>query len=76
MPIINTGAQVFDLAFHPSEQNVFVGLLTGEVKAFRYDDEGQHEEKFNIRPSKRSCRGLELNGDGSQLFAVGKAKAL
>ena len=76
MPDINTGAQVFDIAFHPNESLVFAGLLTGEVKAFSYDEQGQSEEKFSIRPSKRSCRGLATDEDGSHLYAVGKSKAM
>ncbi|KAH8112369.1 WD40 repeat-like protein [Phellopilus nigrolimitatus] len=76
MPEIKTGAQVFDIAFHPSEPVVFTGLLTGGIKAFRYDEQGNSQEGFSVRPSKRSCRGLATNEDGSQLFAVGKGKAL
>ena len=76
MPDINTGAQVFDISFHPTESLVFVGLLTGGIKAFRYDEQGQAEENFSIRPSKRSCRGIAINEDGSRIFAVGKGKAM
>lgn len=76
MPDIQVGAQIFDIAFHPSVPLVFVGLLTGDIKSFRYDEQGCHEEKFSIRPSKRSCRGLAMSEDGSRLYAVGKGKAL
>ncbi|KAI5121586.1 hypothetical protein M0805_009457 [Coniferiporia weirii] len=77
MPEIQTGAQIFDIAFHPTESTVFVGLLTGGIKAFRYDEQGgQSEEVFSVRPSKRSCRGLATSEDGSSLFAVGKGKAM
>ncbi|KIP07387.1 hypothetical protein PHLGIDRAFT_89606 [Phlebiopsis gigantea 11061_1 CR5-6] len=76
MPDIPVGAQVFDLAFHPTESLVYTGLLTGDVAAFSYDEQGNHEEKFRLRPSKRSCRGLATSGDGSRLWAVGKSKAL
>jgi hypothetical protein len=76
MPDIPVGAQIFDLAFHPTESTVYAALITGEVKAFRYDDQGQYEPSFNLRPSKRSCRGLATSRDGSQLWAVGKEKAL
>ncbi|KAL5520628.1 JIP5 [Sanghuangporus sanghuang] len=76
MPDISTGAQVFDISFHPTASLVYVGLLTGGIKAFSYDEQGQAEEKFSIRPSKRSCRGLATNEDGSHLFAVGKGKAM
>ena len=78
MPDNKTDAQIFDIAFHPSESIVYVGLLTGGVKAFRYDEQGeeQPEEAFSVRPSKRSCRGLAVNEDGSEVYAAGKGKAI
>ena len=76
MPNIPVGAQIFDLVFHPSESLVFAGLLTGEVKAFSYDEQGNHEEKFSARPSKRSCRGLTMSEEGDKLWAVGKGKGV
>lgn len=76
MPDINVGAQIFDLVFHPSHSTVYTGLLTGEVKAFTYDEQGNHENKFSIRPSKKSCRGLTMSESGDKLWAVGKGKAL
>ena len=76
MPDIPVGAQIFDLAFHPERPAVFGGLLTGTVKAFTYDEQGNYEEKFSVRPSKRSCRTLAVSADGAQLWAAGKAKAI
>ncbi|KLO12503.1 WD40 repeat-like protein [Schizopora paradoxa] len=76
MPTIPVGAQVFDLVFHPTENTVFLGLLTGEVKAFKYDDQGSASETFSLQPSKKSCRGLALSDGGSKLHVVGKAKSL
>jgi 6-phosphogluconolactonase (cycloisomerase 2 family) len=76
MPEIPVGAQIFDLVFHPSHSTVYTGLLTGHVRAFSYDDQGNHKRTFSVRPSKRSCRGLAINEDGTHLYAVGKSKAL
>lgn len=76
MPDISVGAQVFDLTFHPTESIVYAGLLTGEVKAFGYDEQGQHDHKFTLKPSKRSCRGLAINEQGDRLWSVGKGKSL
>jgi hypothetical protein len=73
---IPVGAQVFDLVFHPTHSTVYSGLLTGEVKAFKYNDEGQHESSFSLSSSKRSCRGLTISEDGRHLWAVGKGKGL
>ncbi|TFK53088.1 WD40 repeat-like protein [Heliocybe sulcata] len=76
MPDIQVGEQVFDVAFHPAESLLYTGLLTGEVKAFRYDDQGQHESAFTVRPSKKSCRALETDADGAYLWTAGKGKGL
>ncbi|KAJ3511273.1 hypothetical protein NLJ89_g4189 [Agrocybe chaxingu] len=76
MPEIPVGAQIFDVVFHPTVSTVYTGLLTGHVKAFAYDEQGNHKALFSVRPSKSSCRGLSLDKDGKHLYAVGKAKAL
>ena len=76
MPDIPVGAQVFDLAFHPTRPLVLAGLLTGHVKAFTYDEQGQYAPAFAARPSKRSCRALALDADGARAWAAGKAKAI
>ena len=77
MPEIPVGAPISDLAFHPTESIVYTGLLTGEIKALAYDDrEVNCEERFSLALSKRPCRALAVNSDGSQLWAVGKGKAI
>ena len=76
MPDIPIGSFVTDLAFHPTDSLVFAGLLNGKVKSFRYDEEGQYESGFEVRPTKRACRGLEASDDGKSLYIVGKAKAI
>lgn len=76
MPDISVGAQVFDLTFHPTESIVYAGLLTGEVKAFSYDEQGQHDQRFALKPSKRSCRSLAIDEQGESLWSVGKGKSL
>lgn len=76
MPDISVGAQVFDLIFHPTESIVYAGLLTGEVKAFGYDEQGQHDHRFTLKPSKRSCRGLAIDEQGDRIWSVGKGKSL
>ncbi|KAF7978755.1 hypothetical protein HWV62_44778 [Athelia sp. TMB] len=67
---------IFDLAFHPNRPIVYTALLTGEVKAFGYGEQGNHETQFVCKPSKKSCRSLELNPSGEKLWSVGKAKNL
>jgi WD40 repeat protein len=78
IPLVN---QAFDLVFHPTSPTVYVGLLTGEIKAFSYtadapESEFRYTPVYTIRPTKRSCRGLTTNLDGTKLFSVSKDKTL
>ncbi|KAG7531466.1 hypothetical protein FFLO_04326 [Filobasidium floriforme] len=74
MPDFKLENQPFDLAFHPTEPLVYTSLLTGEVKAFRYDDNsGDIFQGWTVRPSKKCCRSLVVQQDGSKIWAVGKA---
>jgi hypothetical protein len=76
MPDIPTGSQIFDLCFAPDADRVYAGLLNGKIKGYSYDEEGEHEELFTLRPANKSCRGLAISEDGAQLWAVGKTKSL
>lgn len=76
MPDIFVGSQIFDLVFHPTNSTVYTGLLDGHIKAFSYDEQGQHSQAFSLRPSKRSCRSLITNQDGTHLYAAGKAMSI
>lgn len=69
--------QPFDLDFHPTESVIYAGLLTGEVKAFRYDDEtGESSTSWSVRPNKRTARGLSVQTDGGAVWTGGKAGGL
>lgn len=76
MPDIACGGQIFDIAFHPTQSTVYTGLITGEIKAFGYDEQCNYETNFALRPSKRSCRSLEISLNGDHLWAAGKGKSL
>lgn len=76
MPDIPLRSNPFDLTFSPINDQVYVGLLTGEIKGFSYDAEGAHSELFSIRPSKQSCRGVAIDEDGRRLFCVSKDKSI
>ncbi|KIJ25297.1 hypothetical protein M422DRAFT_96454, partial [Sphaerobolus stellatus SS14] len=77
MPDIPLGNHVFDLEFHPKTNHVYTGLLTGDIKAFSYDnDDGSCIPTFSLRPTKRSCRGLAVDLSGSHLWSVSKDKTI
>lgn len=76
MPDVSLGSQIFDIAFHPTHCTAYAALLSGKVKAISYDHQGRNKESFSVSVSQRSCRGISVNGDGSNIYVVGKGKAL
>jgi len=70
-----TPIKPFDLAFHPSQPILYAGLLTGEVKGFRYDDQTGDigSSSWTARPSKKTARALCVDEAGSSLWMGGKA---
>ncbi|KAF8314524.1 WD40 repeat-like protein [Clavulina sp. PMI_390] len=81
MAEIPLGNQPFDIAFHPSEPIVLAALLTGQITAFSFthdqpETEFNYEEKFSVRPTKRSCRGLAMSTDGGVVYSVTKDKTM
>ncbi|OCF70963.1 WD repeat-containing protein JIP5 [Kwoniella mangroviensis CBS 8886] len=76
LPIAMTN-EPFDLAFHPNESVIFSSLLTGEVKAWRYDDEnGSTSSSWSVRPSKRTARALAVEESGKHIWMGGKSGTL
>jgi hypothetical protein len=77
MPDIKLRNQPFDLAFHASEPVVYAGLLTGEVKAFRYDQStGESSTSWSTRPTKRTMRSVDTSHDGVSIWTGGKSGTL
>lgn len=77
MPDIKLRNQPFDLVFHPRESVVYASLLTGEVKAWRYDDvTGETSKGWSVRPTKRTARALAVEADGTGLWMGGKSGVL
>ncbi|GFZ44714.1 WD repeat-containing protein JIP5 [Saitozyma sp. JCM 24511] len=77
MPDIKLRNQPFDLAFHPTQPILVAALLTGEIKAFRYDDEtGESSSAWSIRPTKRTARALSAEEQGDFVWMGGKAGGL
>ena len=72
MPDIRLRNQPFDLTFHPSQPIVYSSLLTGEVKAFQYDEQsGEASSSWSLRPTKRAARCIATSPDC--LWMGGKA---
>ncbi|KAG2172452.1 hypothetical protein INT44_006625 [Umbelopsis vinacea] len=67
--------QVFDFAFHPNEDVIAAGLITGDIHCYRYGLE-ENVKLWSERPGKKSIRGLEYNSDGSVLYSISKDKSI
>ncbi|WWD22770.1 hypothetical protein CI109_107263 [Kwoniella shandongensis] len=77
MPDIKLRNQPFDLSFHPNESVLYASLLTGEIKAWRYDDEtGSTSSAWSVRPSKRTARSVVVEEGGANVWVGGKSGAL
>ena len=77
MPDIKLRNQPFDLVFHPSEPVVYGSLLTGEVKAWKYDDvTGETTKLWSVRPTKKTARALAVEEDGKAMWMGGKSGVL
>ena len=76
MPDIPLKSQCFDLAFSPLSSTLYVGLLSGHVKALAYNHDGFAQESWSLRPSKYPCRGLAISEDGRRLYGVSKDRGL
>ncbi len=77
MPDIPQGNQVFDLEFSTNDNLVFSALLNGRIRAYGYDNQtGDVEQKWELRPTKRSCRGIAIGLDGHTLWSVSKDKTI
>ncbi len=76
MPDISVGSQIFDLVFHPSHSTAYTALLSGKVKAYSYDQEGNSKQTVSVKISQKSCRGITIDEDGGRLYTVGKGKGL
>ncbi|BEI85883.1 hypothetical protein CcaverHIS002_0601700 [Cutaneotrichosporon cavernicola] len=74
MPEIKLRNQPFDVAFSPSANALCAALLTGEIKAWNYDDStGKTSKAWSVRPTKRTARALHFSGDGTELWMGGKS---
>ncbi|CAH1766115.1 20048_t:CDS:2 [Entrophospora sp. SA101] len=64
---IKFNEQVFDISFHPNQNVIATGLITGEIFCHRYscDSNQENEKLLSLRAHRKPCRGLIFNHDGS-----------
>ncbi|CAM9621250.1 unnamed protein product, partial [Phaeothamnion confervicola] len=61
---------VFELDFHPREDVVATGLVTGSVFLHRYSFEG-HKQMMRLKVHTEACRGVLFSGNGEKLYTGG-----
>jgi len=66
---------IFDISFHPSEDLISVGLVSGTVEIYRYSCE-ENDNVYSQEVHNGSCRALHFNSDGGFLYTGGADNAL
>jgi WD40 repeat protein len=61
--------QIFEIDFHPNQSFLVAGLITGKVELWNYDED-ERKRLGNYSVFKQSCRGVEFNENGDELFAI------
>lgn len=54
----------FDLDFHPSNQLVAAGLITGNLYVYRYAEDSEPQRVLKVRAHSESCRAVRFINEG------------
>ncbi|KAI7872811.1 WD40-repeat-containing domain protein [Spinellus fusiger] len=66
---------VFDFSFSPNAPLVAAGLINGHIHCYQYGTEGNNL-LWSTQLSKKSCRAVEFNEDGSTLMTISRDKSI
>ncbi|KAL7588116.1 hypothetical protein Lser_V15G39782 [Lactuca serriola] len=61
---INVKNIAFDLDFHPSNQLVAAGLITGNLYVYRYAEDSEPQRVLKVRAHSESCRAVRFINEG------------
>lgn len=61
---INVKNIAFDLDFHPSNQLVAAGLITGNLFVYRYAEDSEPQRVLKVRAHGESCRAVRFINEG------------
>ncbi|KAG9132375.1 hypothetical protein Leryth_022426 [Lithospermum erythrorhizon] len=64
---IDLGKLPFDIDFHPSNQLVASGLITGDLVIYRYAADTTPERVLEVKAHSESCRTLRFINDGKAI---------
>lgn len=65
---IDLGKLPFDLDFHPSNQLVAAGLITGDLLLYRYAADTTPERNFQVSAHTESCRAVRFVNEGRAIL--------
>ncbi|GLD97506.1 hypothetical protein PINS_up006196 [Pythium insidiosum] len=72
---IACGSQIFDIDFHPAQDVVAVGDITGVVQVYKYAEEGNNK-LLELNHHQDSCRALLFSPDGQSLYTGSADKSI
>ncbi|KAK7393264.1 hypothetical protein VNO78_21814 [Psophocarpus tetragonolobus] len=65
---INLGKLAFDIDFHPSDNLVAAGLITGELHLYRYNPESVPVRMLEVNAHTESCRAARFINGGRAIL--------
>ncbi|KAI8871639.1 WD40 repeat-like protein [Ramicandelaber brevisporus] len=78
-PPLTFKSNPLDIAFHPSDDLIAVGLLTGKLQMYRLSDQSNglvdNKRVHSIKAHSKSIRGVTFNHDGSRFVTVSRDKS-
>lgn len=74
-PDINIDDYVVDLSFHPSNDLLAAGTMTGDVLIYRYSVD-ECELMNTVEIHSKAIRSFEFDGDGQQFYSASKDRSI
>lgn len=74
-PDISIDDYVVDLTFHPTNDLLAAGTMTGDVIVYRYAIE-ECEVMSTIEIHSKAIRSIEFDGDGEQIYSASKDRSV
>ena len=76
---LNSGDQIFDLAFHPLVDALAVGLIDGSVEIYKYEagnSGAESKRMLKCTDHEGSCRGVLFTDDGERLYTISSDRSI
>jgi len=72
-PDLKCSELITDLSFHPEEDLIVIGNISGDLSVFNYSNE-ENKLKKKLKLSKKTIRGVEFDESGASLLTISKDK--